>query len=85
MAKSFVNEVWHRMQKQRWDALRGYGWQFSGPSHARDDVSIKMSRNGETAAFSVPRSLPPQEIHTRLLRYCEDFAAIADANGDCEE
>ena len=70
-------EFWYRLQRDRWDALKTQGWQFSPITHGPEVVTVAIHREGFAATFGVTRSLPIREVHTKLLCMCEVFAMLA--------
>lgn len=77
--RTFVAELWRKLQAVRWDGLRESGWEITGPVHYRHHVGVKIHRGKFAAEFSVPKSMNIREMNAMLLSQCEYFAVMAEA------
>ena len=71
--RSYLNEDWYMGQDTEWENLIALGWSFARPAYLPTTEGIQIHRGRDSAEFRVDASLPKQEIHEKLLRYCQVF------------
>jgi len=78
MRRSFEANLWHKVQRMRWDDLASQGWRVTSKSELQSIGVVMTSDAGFRAEFSVPRSLDIREANARLLQACEQFAGLCE-------